>query len=95
MRRMGTHSKRASLNPRGAEKSDSTLVALRMSRELVRAVDQTRGKLDRSSWIRDCIEARLSLNEDSILREVERFMRRRGVSVEMLSDYVTKKRAAR
>lgn len=68
-------------------KTLDALVGVRLTRELLRAVDDNRGNVERGAWIRALIES--AIDSDSwALADVAAYARKRGVSRESLMEYL-------
>ena len=74
--------------------ANSPLIGLRIPQELLEALDEARGPVDRSTWIRQVLEDRLMDSEAKAVREVLEYARQRGVSTGALANALMKNELA-
>ena len=67
--------------------ANSPLVAIRLPVDLLERLDDARGDVDRSTWIRQVLEDRLLDAEKKALAEVVEYASRRGVTLEQLASF--------
>lgn len=60
------------------------IVTVRLPGDLAHRMDERRGEIERSTWIRDLIDSAVTSPAEASIREVEELMARRGVTVDML-----------
>ena len=58
--------------------------SVRLTVDLLKQIDRLRGEVDFSTWVRETLERVVETPEEAAVREVEEYMRRRGVTVAML-----------